>query len=201
MAEALLKAWNAPAIVTEVAIDAESRTISQTIRTEVHSILRRGDTLSWTQNDDALPFPVDWQDAPVSVAAYSSDFIPAIDDEPLRVKNLKPGDYTLKIDGQEITTYPADQFGRGINLSLLETPMLKQAAEVLKLTNLHNTLHWSRWILLQIALAQYGLPHYNAALADMDALERETVLRQRATAQPKPHVYEIIRKGSADGRN
>ncbi len=201
MAEALLKSWNAPAIVTEVEIDAESETAIRMVRTEVHSISRSGGTLSWIQNDAALPFPVDWQDSPVSVAAYSSDFIPAIDDQPLRVRNLKPGDYTLKIDGQEIATYPADQFARGINLSTLETPMLKQAAEVLKLTNHHNDLHVSRWRLVQVPLAQYGLPHYDAAIADLDALEREAIAQQRAAAQPKPHFYEIVPKESADSRN
>jgi hypothetical protein len=116
--------------VTEVEVDAESGTATRTVHTEVDSILRTGDTLSWNQKDAALPFPVDWQDSPVRAAAYSSDFISAIDDQPLRVKNLKPGDYTLKIDGQIIATYPADEFARGINLSALETPMLRQAAEV-----------------------------------------------------------------------
>jgi hypothetical protein len=200
MAEALLKSWNAPAIVTEVAIDAESQTVSRMIRTDVHSILRNGDTLSWIQNDAALPFPVDWQDSAVRVAAYSSDFIPAIDDQPLRVRNLRPGDYTLKIDGQEITTHSADQFARGINLALLETPMLKQAADILKLTNQHNDLHVCRWRLVQVPLAQYGMPHYDVALADLDALEWEVIARQRATAQPKPHFYEIVPKDSTGAR-
>jgi lysophospholipase L1-like esterase len=201
MAEALLKSWNAPAVVTEVEIDAESGTASRTVRTEVDSILRTSDTLSWTQNDATLPFPVDWQDSPVRVAAYSSDFIPAIDDQPLRVKNLKPGDYTLEIDGQAIATYPADQFARGINLSVLETPMLKQAAEVLKLTNQHNDVHVGRWRLVQVPLAQYTLPHYDTAIANLDALEQEAVARQRVAAQPKPHVYRIVTTKNAGRRN
>ena len=161
MAEALLKSWNASAIVTEAEIDAASQTASRTIRTQVHSISRTGSTLSWTQNDAALPLPVDWQDPAVSVAAYSSDFIPAIDDQPLRVKNLKPGDYTLRIDGQPIATYPADQFARGINLSALNTPMLKQALEVLKLTNQHNDLHVTRcsvWCKSRIAWSNMTCP-------------------------------------------
>jgi hypothetical protein len=194
MAEALLKSWNAPAIVTEAEIDAESQTVSRTVRTQVQSILRTGGTLSWTQNDEALPFPVDWQEAAVSVAAYSSDFIPAIDDQPLRVRNLNPGDYTLRIDGREITTYPADQFARGINLSALKTPMLKQSVEVLTLTNQHIGLHLSNWRVVQVPLAQYGLPHYNAAVTDLDALEREVIVQQRAAAQPRPHFYEIVPK-------
>jgi hypothetical protein len=201
MAEALLKSWNTPAIVTEAEIDAESQTVTQTIRTQVHSILRTEGVLSWTQNDAALPLPVDWQDAAVSVAAYSSDFIPAIDDQPLRVKNLKPGDYTLRIDGQEITTYPADQFARGINLSALNTPMLKQAFEVLKLTNQHIDLHVSRWRLVQVPLAKYDLPHYNAAMTDLDAIEREVIARQRAAARSKPHFYEIVPKKSVESGN
>jgi lysophospholipase L1-like esterase len=201
MAEALLKSWNAPPIVTEVAIDSESETAIRTVRTQVHSILRTADTLSWTQTDAALPFPVDWQDSAVSVAAYSSDFIPAIDDQPLRVTNLKPGDYTLRIDGQEITTYPADQFARGINLSALKTPMLEQAVQVLKLTKQHIDLHVSRWRLVQVPLAQDGLPHYKVAISDLDALEREVIAQQHATAQPRPHFYEIVPKKSSDSRN
>jgi hypothetical protein len=137
----------------------------------------------------------------VSVAAYSSDFIPAIDDQPLRVTNLNPGDYTLRIDGQEVTTYSADQFARGINLSALNTPMLKQAAEVLKLTNQHIDLHVARWRLVQVPLEQYELPHYNAAITDLDALEREVIARQHAAAQPRPHFYEIVPKKSVDSRN
>ena len=201
MAEALLKSWNAPAIVTEAEIDAESQTVSRTVRTQVHSILRTGSTLSWTQDAAALPFPIDWRDSAVSVAAYTSDFIPAIDDQPLRVKNLKPGEYTLRIDGREIVTYPADQFARGINLSALNTPMLEQAAEVLKLTNQHIDLHVSRWRLVQVPLAQYELFRYNAAIAELDALEREVIARQHATAQPKRHFYEIVPKQTVDGRN
>jgi lysophospholipase L1-like esterase len=201
MAEALLKSWNAPAIVTEVAIDSESQTATRTLRTQVNSILRNGGTLSWTQHDEALPFPVDWEDPAASVAAYSSDFIPAIDDQPLRVRNLKPGEYTLRIDGQEITTYPADQFERGINLAELKTPMLKQAGEVLKLTKQHIDLHLSRWRVVQVPLAEYGLSHRNAALADLDALEQEVIARQRAAAQPRPHFFEIVPRKSAARRN
>ena len=79
--------------------------------------------------------------------------------------------------------------------------MLKQAAEVLKLTNHHNDLHVSRWRLVQVPLAQYGLPHYDEAIADLDALEREAIALQRATAQPNPHFYEIVPKENTDGRN
>ena len=197
MAEALLKSWHAPAIVSEVEIDAASETVTRTVRAEVSSLSRAGDALSWTQQDAALPFPVDWQDSTVKVAAYSSDFIPAIDDQPLRVRNLKPGDYTLRIDGQTIATTSSDEFARGINLAQFETPMLRQAARVLDLTYQHNTLHWSRYRLVQVPLAEYELPHYDAAIAALDALERETVDRQRISAQPKLHNFEVVPRPAA----
>lgn len=192
MADAVLKSWSAPPIVTEVEIDAGSGTVSREIRTHVTSISRAGGKLSWRQNDSALPFPLESRDSPLRVAAFSSDFIPAIDDQPLRVKNLPPGGYTLKIDGQPIGTYPADQFAQGINLSVLDTPMLKQAAEVLKLTNQRADLQLTRWRVVQVPLAEDSLPHYGAAIAGMDALEHELAARQHAAAQPVPHLYEIV---------
>lgn len=70
----------------------------------------------------------------------------------------------------------------------------------MKLTYQHNALHWTRWRLVQVPLMQYGLPHYDAALADLYALELEAITRQRATAQPKPRFYEVLLKESA-GRN
>ena len=201
MSEAVLKSWNAPAIVTEVEMDAEARNAARTIRTTVASISQTGRTLSWTQKDAALPFPLDRENSPERVAAYSSDFFPAMDDQPLRVKNLKPGGYTLKIDGETIATYPAGQFARGINLAALETPMLKQAREVLKQANQTGDLHLSRWRLVQVPLAQYGLPHYGATIADLDVLEREAIAHLRAAAQPKRRFYEVVPNESAEGGN
>jgi lysophospholipase L1-like esterase len=201
MAEAILKSWHAPAIVTEIEIDAEKGVPTRTVGATVIAVSRARNTLSWTQTDEALPFPVDLQDSPLSVAAYTSDFFPAIDDQPLKVRNLKPGDYTLKIDGQAIATYPADQFARGINLAQLMTPMLEQAGRVLRMTNEHVALHLSRWRMVQIPLAQYELSHYSAVIADLDTLEQELIVRMRSAAQPKPHLYQIVPSESAGRAN
>ena len=56
--------------------------------------------LSWTQTDDALPMPVDMRDALVALAVRSSDFIEALNQQPLKVRGLAAGRYTLKIDGE-----------------------------------------------------------------------------------------------------
>lgn len=70
MAQALLRAWNAPALVTAVTIDAASQTAVQAVNTTVSGIQANGQTVSWTQDDRALPFPIPglhedwWQFAP-----------------------------------------------------------------------------------------------------------------------------------------
>jgi hypothetical protein len=61
-------------------------------------------------------------------------------------------------------------------------------------TATRSDLHVARCRLVQVPLAP--LLNYNAAMADLDALEQEVITRQRATAWPKPHFYEIVPKGN-----
>ncbi len=191
MAEGLLKSWNMPAIVTDVEIDANTSTASRAMNTEVTSIQQAAGSLSWTQTDAALPLPIDWTDQTLAFAIHSSDFVTALDEQPLRVKNLKPGKYGLKIDGDEVGAFTGAELAKGINLALLQTPMLKQAANVLQFTNYHSTLHYARWRIVQFPYEKLGFEHYAATIAGMDALETELVTAQREAAQPKPHRYEI----------
>src|SRR5205823_482023 len=57
MAAALLKAWNAPAIVTAVTIDAPGRRVVHEENTRVSGLTGDG-SVSWIQADEALPFPL-----------------------------------------------------------------------------------------------------------------------------------------------
>jgi lysophospholipase L1-like esterase len=70
MAQSLLQAWNAPSTVTAVTIDAVKNTVVQSKNTTV-SDLKKGEdgTISWTQKDESLPFPIlglheDWPQFP-----------------------------------------------------------------------------------------------------------------------------------------
>src|ERR1041385_76950 len=62
MAAELLKSWNAPALVSAVEMDASTKKLAGAKKTSV-SELKAGDTISWTQLDEALPMPVDLSDA------------------------------------------------------------------------------------------------------------------------------------------
>jgi lysophospholipase L1-like esterase len=191
MAEGLLKAWKAPAIVTEVEIDAANHNDPVQVNTHV-SELTYGKSLSWTQTDQALPMALNRQDPLVALMLKSSDFVDALDRQPLRVKGLASGNYRVDIDGETAGTFPAAQFAAGINLADLPTPMIRQASAVHTLTRQRTDIHNARWRQLQVPLQTNETPELLNALRSLDELEARLAHDQRAAAQPKPHRYQIV---------
>jgi lysophospholipase L1-like esterase len=192
MAEALLKTWNAPAVVTDVKIDAASTKTLVADNTTV-TALTADASLAWTQSDLALPYPIAW-DEPTSVvplAIHSSDFLETLDMERLSVVNLKSARYVLSIDGSKVGTFGSDELGAGINLANYPTPMVQQAREVLYLTLKRAGIYNFRWRFLQISLADDGLEDQPEAIREMDRLENELAARRRAKAQPVPRRYTL----------
>lgn len=195
MAEALLKAWNAPAIVTDVEIDAGRKEAVRQLGTHVAGMqsadLHSAKAISWTQTDEALPMPVDMRDPLVALAMRSSDFMDALNQQPLKVRGLPAGRYTLKIDGEPAGAFTAAELAGGVNLGTLPTPMARQAAEVHALTLRHNNLHAMRWRQVQVPMEKDNTPHLLKALDALDELEADVLREQRAGAQPKPRRYEV----------
>lgn len=190
MAQALLQAWNAPATVTEVEIDATRRTATRQIGTQVSDV-RAGDGISWTQLDEALPMPFDAKDPLVGLVLRSSDFVEALDRQPLRVRGLPSGRYSLRVDGEPVGTFASERLASGINLAELPTPMVKQAVDVHALTLQHNALHWTRWRRVQVQFETLASAEVGEAVRALDALETAVVGRQRAAAQPLPRRYNL----------
>lgn len=194
MAGALLKAWNAPATVAAVEIDAVAAKVVRAENTAV-SDLRASDGLSWTQSDKALPMPIDMKDPVMRLAMRSSDFFETLDWQPLKVTGLKGSQYSLKIDGEEVGTFSRRQLEKGVNLAELPTPMVRQSQVVHDLTLKHNNIHAARWRELQVALAQQKLPHLPQAIEALDNVEADLVALQRQTAQPKARRYDLLPQG------
>lgn len=195
MAEALLKAWNAPAVVTDVQIDAAGKKVVHAENSRV-SNLAVGKTVSWTQNDAALPLPLQSEEPLTALVLRSSDFLDALDQERLRVSGLTSATrYTLTIDGQEVGDFTGQQLAAGINLANLPTPMARQAAQVAALTSRHNDQHFQRWRTIQVPLEGHKNSAVSQALppllAALDAEEAQTVAQRQAAAQPVSHRYEI----------
>ena len=193
MAEALLKAWQAPAIVTAVEIDAAGPAVTRVTNTQVTD-LAVSERVSWTQVDEALPMPIDTKDEVVALALRASDFEEAMDREPLKVTGLPAARYTLKIDGEVVGTYTKEEWAKGVNLAMLPTPMAKQAAAVHDLTLRHNVMHFARWRLVEVNLQNVAVDpaHVRAAADALDVLEADVVVPQRAAAQPNSHRYELV---------
>ena len=193
MAAALLEAWDAPALVSDVQFKLESNGEPnlKTEKTKVSDVQWKDNVLKWTQLDESLPFPADLKDDVIKLAVNSSDFVKELDQQPLKVSGLEGSDYVLSIDGEDVGSFSKDQLAEGINLALLSTPMTKQASEVHNLTLKHNNVHYTRWRQVQVPLSSIKSPHLDEAIADLDRVEAEVVDQQRAAAQPKPRRYEL----------
>lgn len=186
MAAEILKGWNAPAVVTDVAIDYRKRVVTKSENSKVK--LTEG--LQWTQLDGSLPFPLKMDDKLVALAMKSSDFVEKLDREMLTVTGLPANTYDLKIDGKTVGTFTRDQLEAGINLALIDTPMVQQALQVQDLTNSHNSLFMTRWREIQMRYAD--LPKLASALAALDGGEEAVVRMQYVAAKPVLRQYRLV---------
>jgi hypothetical protein len=190
MAEALLKAWNAPAVVSEVEIDAATGAAHPTNAKIVN--VKTGPQISWAETESALPMPIDPRDKLLDFALKSSDFIDTLDRENLRVKGLTAPTYELKIDGVSVGRFSSDDLTKGVNLATLNTPMLHQSLDVHALTLKHNNMHFAKWRTVETGLTNDASPATKLdAMEALDRLDNELVAEQRAAAQPKPHFFEL----------
>jgi lysophospholipase L1-like esterase len=191
MATGLLKAWNAPSVVSSVAIDAKAKRV---MKYEGAAVLNVGfgAGVAWTQTDDSLPMPVDTTDPVMALAVKSSDFVETLNRQMVNVTGLAPGMYTLRIDGSEVVTKSAAEWAEGINLATLKTPMWEQATRVHSLTVKHVGIHQARWRTLQVPLANDVKETMAEGMAALDKVEAELVAKQREMAIPKPHRFELV---------
>jgi lysophospholipase L1-like esterase len=197
MASELLKSWHAPALVSALEIDASAKKVAGAKSTKV-SELKAGDAISWMELDEALPMPVDLNDPVVALAVKSSDFLQALNQQTLKVTGLSAANFDLKIDGDEVGAFTREQLAEGINLVTLPTPMVKQAAEVHKLTLQHNNIHFQRWRQIQVPLADDRTPKVQKAVRELmtalDDEEAQVLKEQRAAAQPRRHQFQLAPK-------
>ncbi len=190
MAAALLKAWHAPAVVSEVELNAAEKKAGRAENATVTEIGNAGG-LTWTQADNSLPLPLDLKDPVLPLALKASDLLDTLDREMLTVTNLTAERYVLSIDGEKIGAFSKEQLGQGINLATLPTPMLKQAQDVHALTLKRSLIHNTRWRTIQVPMAEDDLPNKQGAMDALDKLDNDLRAKQHAAAQPKPHKYEL----------
>jgi lysophospholipase L1-like esterase len=191
MAEALLKSWHAPSMVSDVELDAGKKAAVRQRNARVAAIGGEGKGLVWTQTDDALPMPIDLRDPATGLVVRSSDVVDALDRQMLQIRGLGAARYTLRIDGESAGSFGSEALAAGVNLATLPTPMARQAAQVHALTLRHNNIHTARWRQVQVPLEKEAAPHLLKALDALDDLEADLIKAQRAAAQPVAHRFEL----------
>jgi len=185
MAQQLLQNWDANPVVSSVEIDAATSAVRASENTKVSALK----DLAWDQVDGALPFP---HDPAYALALENSDFGRSINRQILKVTGLASGTYRLNIDGKAVGDLSADSLANGVNLADLDTPMRRQAAEVLDLTIKRNELYFTQWHKIDFGFAGYPSTH-EASIA-LGKLERDVRKEQIAKAQPKPHHFQLEKK-------
>lgn len=190
MAEALLKAWNAPATVSDVRINAAAQAIERAQNARAYDLRVDGQNVSWVQVDFALPMPLDMKDPLIALAVKCSDVVKSLNQELLSVSGLTGEKYDLKIDGNQIGVFSARQLQGGVNLAMLRTPMSEQAAEVQELTIEHSDVHFARWRTVQVPL-ENSPGEADAAIKALDDLDEALVRGRHNAAQPRIHRFAI----------
>jgi lysophospholipase L1-like esterase len=225
MAQGILQTWNAPATVTSVTIDAAKNEAAHADNTAVSDVKTANGVVSWTQSDQCLPFPIlalhdDWPQFPPSEGGGTSMFWPApaprwdytnaatemivndsgfyaaLDQEPLQVTGLAAGNYQLKINGQPVGEFSAQELGAGVNLAEYHTPMLEQSYRVLDLVWQEVQWRYFAWRGIQLKLQPNHDPAVlkatDALIAALEAQKEGFVAEQYAAAHPQATRYELV---------
>lgn len=187
MAAALMKAWRADAVVSSAALNAAEGKTIEAERTSISDVHRSAGEIDWTQSDEALPLPLDFNDAMTPLLLKISS-IADLDREMLRVENLQPGQYELSIDGKPIETFSRNELQHGVNLALYQTPMLSQARGIASLEDQRAELDQAGFILSADLKPTATLGISEAALR---AAQNQLEATIREHLNLKPHRFTL----------
>lgn len=189
MAETLLKVWGAVPLVTSATIDAAKPAVAEVLNAQITELHKDKNSLTWLEIDQALPLPLPAKESDpfMDLVVRSSDLIEALDQEMLRIHGLAPGNYELRIDGQSVGIFDHHQLASGINLALLETPMLQQSRMVAFDTERRNEIDKARAGLIQQEMSAIS----RTAAAELAEFQDHAVEQQRKDARPIRHRYSL----------
>jgi len=188
MAEALLKGWNAPALVSFVTIDGRAGKVVDEQNATVDQVNRDNGALRWTETENALPLAFIRDNETQALLLDVSDIQQQLNQEPLRITGLDAGTYNLTIDGTSVGAFSEHQLDSGINLADYQTPMRHQSQEVSWLVRDRDQAHY---IHLRMAIRKFDAGAQPGQPDVMDAFENSLEDSIYKTAAPKPHIYAL----------
>lgn len=190
MAAQLLSTWHVNPVVSSITLSARDARVLAATRTTITQLQKTATGLRWTQQDQALPLPFDFNNSMISLLLHISE-IAQIDQQNLQVEGLATGDYRLLIDGKDVATLSSHELKEGINLALYKTPMVDQAREIDSTELQRMQLDQASFVL------SADLKESPASLAAQDTLregEAELALQIQKKRDPSPHNLELRRQ-------
>jgi lysophospholipase L1-like esterase len=193
MAHTILVGLKAPAIVSDVDIDAAAKK-AKTTECTVEELNVSSDVVSFQRKDKALALPIqaDWR----PILPYVNE-LKDLNYYGLKVTGLNSGKYALSIDGKKVGEYSGDELSKGINLGNLGAgPLFEQGQKVARLITAKNNLVHQRFR----GVVMFQAPDW---LADVVKERKPLELKKRMekiqslqeaiykTAQPATHRFEL----------
>jgi beta-1,2-mannosidase len=187
MAEALLKGWHAPALVSSVTMDARGGLVTDARNVDVGHVEQTDGGWKWTELEDALPLPLSRSNASQALLLDLTDIQRQLNQETLRVTGLPAGRYALTIDGDPVDTFSPDTLEGGINLADYATPMFHQAQRVGWLVRDRDEAHYIH-LRMRVRNADTGAEEGKDVLQSFENSLEDSIYEM---AIPKPHVFRL----------
>jgi lysophospholipase L1-like esterase len=188
LAAALLHAWNFDPLVSSVTLDVPHAQAVVKLNSTISDIAKTNGGIRWTQLDRALPLPLEMRDPSIALVVEAAD-LSSLDQQMLRAIGLNPGHYTLTIDGTKIGTFTHTELETGVNLALMETPMLYQARSIDWSGEDRAKLNATRF---NMSYQGSGIPNAAVAVEALNQLDKTLTEGEHRNAQPKPHQFELV---------
>ncbi len=194
MAHTILTGLKAPAVVSDVEIDATAKKVKPTDCT-VEELTANSDCVTFQRKDKALPMPVqkDW----LPILPYVSE-LKDLNYYGLKVTGLNGNSkYALSIDGKKVGEYSGEQLEKGVNLGTLnEGSIFEQGQKVYQMVTEKNNLVHQRFR----GVVMFNAPDWLADVAkerkpdELKKLMKKIDSMQEQiykAAQPKTHRFEL----------
>jgi lysophospholipase L1-like esterase len=193
MAHTILVGLHAPALVSDVTVDAATKEAKAT-RCKVTRVSGGVDGLSFERTDEALPLPVlkGWR----GLLPYVND-LNDLNRYGLTVTGLTAGKYDLSIDGQKVASFSDKELAAGVNLgNLAAGPLFEQGQAVLAAINAKNAIVHRRFREVVMFVAPDWLADVAAERQPAELKKRKEMIDAKQAevydlAKPKPHQFDL----------
>jgi lysophospholipase L1-like esterase len=182
MAYTFLKAQNMPREVAVISVNAKKEIPGALVNGEVRHIKKSATGVEFDAFERSLPLVVPDDAKPALVLV---PFMSELNQETLAVAGLGKGQYTLKIDDEEIGDFTAAQLTAGINLAdNAKTPQYQQSSTATKISADRTKVG--------VALRDIAAQKYNLSKANIDVSDNADVEKRMrdqiaaATNESKP---------------